>query len=56
MFLHQVVDLVFGMVSSTVLTLAVIPAIYAPVKQWRLKRGGHGARSRHRNQRVMLFS
>jgi len=28
-----------GMVSSTVLTLAVIPAIYALVKQWRIKRG-----------------
>ena len=27
------------MISSTVLTLAVIPAIYALVKQWRLKRG-----------------
>jgi len=31
--------MVGGMVSSTVLTLAVIPAIYALVKQWRLKRG-----------------
>jgi Cu(I)/Ag(I) efflux system membrane protein CusA/SilA len=30
--------MVGGMVSSTVLTLAVIPAIYALVKQWRLKR------------------
>jgi len=28
-----------GMISSTVLTLAVIPAIYALVKQWRLARG-----------------
>lgn len=28
-----------GMVSSTVLTLAVITAIYALVKQWRLRRG-----------------
>jgi Cu(I)/Ag(I) efflux system membrane protein CusA/SilA len=27
------------MLSRTVLTLAVIPAIYALVKQWRLKRG-----------------
>jgi copper/silver efflux system protein len=27
-----------GMVSSTVLTLAVIPAIYALVKQWQLGR------------------
>jgi len=31
--------MVGGMVSSTVLTLAVIPAIYALVKQWRLQRG-----------------
>ena len=31
--------MVGGMVSSTVLTLAVIPAIYALVKQWRLARG-----------------
>lgn len=31
--------MVGGMVSSTILTLAVIPAIYALVKQWRLFRG-----------------
>ena len=31
--------MVGGMISSTVLTLAVIPAIYALVKQWSLKRG-----------------
>jgi Cu(I)/Ag(I) efflux system membrane protein CusA/SilA len=31
--------MVGGMVSSTVLTLVVIPAIYALVKQWRIKRG-----------------
>ena len=31
--------MVGGMVSSTVLTLAVIPAIYALVKQWALRRG-----------------
>jgi len=31
--------MVGGMLSSTVLTLAVIPAIYALVKQWRLGRG-----------------
>jgi Cu(I)/Ag(I) efflux system membrane protein CusA/SilA len=31
--------MVGGMLSSTVLTLAVIPAIYALVKQWRIKRG-----------------
>jgi len=28
--------------SSTVLTLAVIPALYALVKQWRLQRGLEG--------------
>jgi len=31
--------LVGGMISSRVLTLAVIPAICALVKQWRLNRG-----------------
>ena len=31
--------MVGGMISSTILTLAVIPAIYALVKQWRLSRG-----------------
>ncbi len=31
--------MVGGMISSTVLTLAVIPAIYGLVKQWRLARG-----------------
>ncbi len=31
--------MVGGMISSTVLTLVVIPAIYALVKQWRLARG-----------------
>ncbi|HLO61740.1 MAG TPA: efflux RND transporter permease subunit [Azonexus sp.] len=30
--------MVGGMISSTILTLAVIPAIYALVKQWRLSR------------------
>ncbi|MDP2440717.1 efflux RND transporter permease subunit [Rhodoferax sp.] len=34
--------MVGGMVSSTVLTLVVIPALYAMVKQWRLKRGLEG--------------
>jgi Cu(I)/Ag(I) efflux system membrane protein CusA/SilA len=34
--------MVGGMISSTVLTLAVIPAIYALVKQWRLARGMEG--------------
>lgn len=27
------------MISSTVLTLGVIPALYALVKQWQLRRG-----------------
>ncbi|WP_301103139.1 efflux RND transporter permease subunit [Propionivibrio sp.] len=31
--------MVGGMISSTVLTLAVIPAIYALVKQWRINHG-----------------
>ena len=31
--------MVGGMISSTVLTLAVIPALYALVKQWRINRG-----------------
>jgi Cu(I)/Ag(I) efflux system membrane protein CusA/SilA len=30
--------MVGGMISSTVLTLAVIPALYALVKQWELGR------------------
>jgi Cu(I)/Ag(I) efflux system membrane protein CusA/SilA len=34
--------MVGGMLSSTVLTLAVIPAVYALIKQWRLKRGLEG--------------
>ena len=34
--------MVDGMISSTVLTLAVIPAIYALVTQWRLARGLEG--------------
>ena len=31
--------MVGGMISSTILTLAVIPAIYALVKQWRMEHG-----------------
>ena len=31
--------MVGGMISSTVLTLAVIPAIYALVKQWQIRQG-----------------
>ncbi|MBI5784718.1 MAG: efflux RND transporter permease subunit [Rhodocyclales bacterium] len=34
--------MVGGMISSTVLTLAVIPALYALVKEWRLARGLEG--------------
>jgi Cu(I)/Ag(I) efflux system membrane protein CusA/SilA len=30
--------MVGGMISSTVLTLVVIPALYALVKQWQLRR------------------
>jgi Cu(I)/Ag(I) efflux system membrane protein CusA/SilA len=30
--------MVGGMISSTVLTLAVIPALYAMVKEWQLRR------------------
>ena len=37
--------MVGGMISSTLLTLAVIPAIYALVKQWRLE---HGLETHHR--------
>jgi Cu(I)/Ag(I) efflux system membrane protein CusA/SilA len=38
--------MVGGMVSSTVLTLVVIPALYALVKQWELRRGVTTAASR----------
>jgi len=31
--------MVGGMISSTVLTLAVIPALYALVKQWPINKG-----------------
>ena len=34
--------MVGGMISSTILTLVVIPAIYALVKQWQLRREGNG--------------
>ncbi len=34
--------MVGGMISSTVLTLIVIPAIYALVEEWRLRRGREG--------------
>jgi Cu(I)/Ag(I) efflux system membrane protein CusA/SilA len=35
--------MVGGMISSTVLTLGVIPAIYALVKRWSLKRAAAAA-------------
>jgi len=35
--------MVGGMISSTILTLAVIPAIYALVKQWQLRRENRSA-------------
>jgi Cu(I)/Ag(I) efflux system membrane protein CusA/SilA len=34
---HLAAPMVGGMVSSTVLTLCVIPALYALVKQWQLR-------------------
>ncbi len=37
------VPMVGGMVSSTILTLLVIPAIYAIVKGWRLSRSAEAA-------------
>jgi len=35
--------MVGGMISSTVLTLGVIPALYAIVKQWQLRRASRNA-------------
>jgi copper/silver efflux system protein len=35
--------MVGGMISSTVLTLAVIPALYALVKAWEIRRTASGA-------------
>ncbi|MBS0551361.1 MAG: efflux RND transporter permease subunit, partial [Proteobacteria bacterium] len=37
--------MVGGMISSTVLTLAVIPAIYAWVKQWKLRADARASRT-----------
>ena len=50
------VPMVGGMVSSTLLTLLVIPAIYALVKGWRLPRGVERAsgRNAHRSKHVRL--
>lgn len=39
------VPMIGGMLSSTVLTLVVIPAIHAIVKGWRLDRGNPRAQS-----------
>ncbi|MBA4178101.1 MAG: CusA/CzcA family heavy metal efflux RND transporter, partial [Leptothrix sp. (in: Bacteria)] len=39
--------MVGGMISSTVLTLGVIPALYALVKQWQLKRDSSNASAHH---------
>jgi Cu(I)/Ag(I) efflux system membrane protein CusA/SilA len=36
--------MVGGMISSTVLTLAVIPALYALVKQWEMRRAAAASR------------
>jgi Cu(I)/Ag(I) efflux system membrane protein CusA/SilA len=38
-----VAPMIGGMISSTVLTLAVIPALYALVKQWQMRRPTPGA-------------
>jgi Cu(I)/Ag(I) efflux system membrane protein CusA/SilA len=38
------VPMIGGMVSSTILTLVVIPAIYGLVKGWRLERTGQDAK------------
>ncbi len=48
------VPMIGGMVSSTVLTLVVIPAVYALVKGWRLprRRGGRGGGVRSRGRRA----
>ena len=46
--------MVGGMISSTVLTLAVIPALYALIKQWQLNRGlGTPAEHVHQPQLTM---
>jgi Cu(I)/Ag(I) efflux system membrane protein CusA/SilA len=43
-----------GMVSSTELTLVVIPAVYALVKGWRLERGEIAAETAHERARAAL--
>ncbi len=46
------VPMIGGMVSSTVLTLVVIPAIYALVKGWGLTRGAQDGAAAERPVRV----
>ena len=49
------VPMIGGMVSSTLLTLVVIPAIYGLVKGWRLPRGRAEADTRHERVRIEEF-
>jgi Cu(I)/Ag(I) efflux system membrane protein CusA/SilA len=44
------VPMIGGMVSSTLLTLIVIPAVYAVIKGWGLDRNRHTTESTLRNQ------
>ena len=48
------VPMIGGMLSSTVLTLVVIPAVYALVKGWRLERGEIAAETAHERARAAL--
>ncbi len=48
------VPMIGGMLSSTVLTLVVIPAVYALVKGWRLERGEIVAETAHERARAAL--
>jgi len=48
--------MVGGMISSTVLTLAVIPALYALVKQWQLRRAVRSALGRTGSTRLVPTS
>ncbi|OZA92278.1 MAG: CusA/CzcA family heavy metal efflux RND transporter, partial [Azorhizobium sp. 39-67-5] len=41
------VPMIGGMLSSTILTLAVIPAVYGLIKGWRLPRSAAGAETEH---------
>ena len=40
------VPMIGGMVSSTILTLVVIPAVYALIKGWRLPKSGRAVQPR----------